>query len=213
MTRAELVSKVQSIVQDASYTAAVITGFLNQAINEIAGTYRIQTLDTEDTVTTLADANRVALPADYLHGLYLVEDGINIIGEPEYYGDYARLKRRYPRRADSGSLVDVAVSGGFLYYAYREAKDLTLSYFAAPDQLSVDADTPSFLPTHLHEPLLVNAACAKIYDLIEDGVDDPKTNTKLYFAKYQQSLGMLGPYLANADGPAYVQDDAESIFD
>lgn len=211
MNLAELEEKVLEIVQDASFEGNVLP-FLNRGILWLAGRYQLTSLDATDTVAALSSANSVALPSNYMHGLYFVGDGVQQIGKPEYYYNFARFQRRYPDLTKVGQLHDVAVRGSSLYYTARETKTLTVQFFESPTLLSKMSDVPDFLPAHLQEPLLVNFAAKEIFNLIEDGVEDPKTNTKIYTGMFESYLPDLEMFTAVTDGPEYVQDDADRIF-
>ena len=210
MNLAQMEIRVLEIVQDESFSGN-IRAFINQGIREV-GKFKLSTLDTSDTVDCTAILGSVALPSDYMHGLYHVHDGDTVVGTPAFYEAFSRFLRYHPDLSYEGKIVDVAVRGLLLHYVGREDKTLTLRYFQKPDTLTSKTDTPSFLPEHLHEPILVNYAAAQIFNLIEDGIEDPKTNTRIYQSLYAGGIADLSMFTVSTDEPEYVQDEAQGIW-
>lgn len=211
MTADEIEERVLEIVQDDSFEGEVLP-HINRGITWLAGKFQLASLDATDTVSCLATEDHVSLPEDYMHGVYWVgKDGVRI-GDPNFYNQFARFQRYNQDLTQVGSIHDVAVKGTSLYYASRETATLNIRYFCTPEILSSGSDIPEFLPEYLHEPLLANFAAWKIYDLIEDGIEDPKTNTKVYKAAFLEYLPDLEMYLLDTAGPAYVQDESERIW-
>ena len=211
MTLAELEEGVMEAVQDDSFAGSV-RRFINQGVLWVAGAFKLTTLDASDVVTCTADAGSVALPANYMHGLYWVDDGIARIGDPVYYHDFARFQRYHPDLTLTGRLRDVAVKGRMLYYADRDDKELTIRFFETPQPLVNGSDVPDFLPEHLQEPILVNYAASRIFNLIEDGIEDAKTNTKIYNSLLGGAVSDLGMFTVNTDSPAYIQSEDIRVF-
>ena len=207
-----LEEKVLEIVQDPSYEGKVLP-FLNRGISWITGKLKLSYLDAEDTVLCTSTDNKVLLPDNYMHGLYYVGDGQKRIGDPNYYNEFPRFARYHQDLSKVGRIRDVAVRGQReLYYVDREDKELTIRFFELPDLLSGGSSEPECLPIHLHEPLLVNFAAWKIYELIEDGIEDPKSNGKVYQNHFMSYLADLSMYTVNTSEPLYVQDEATGIF-
>lgn len=212
MILAELEKKVLDIVQDTAFTGGVMP-FINRGINYLAGSNNLAALDASDTVECTAAASSVDLPTNFMHGLYLVDDGFRRIGDPNYYNEYARFRRYNQILGTPGVIFDVAVQGNTrLHYVNSEDKTLNIRFFEKPTLLAHPGDAPTCLPEHLHEPLLVNFAAREIFNLIEDGVEDPKTNTKIYASLFSSYLQDLGMYTVDTDSPAYVQDEVTRIW-
>lgn len=209
MDLSTLEERVLEIVQDASFSGNVLP-FLNRGIELLAGRFKLMALDTTDTVDCTVLTNFVALPETFMHGLYFVGDGEMLIGERPHYRDYARFMRKHPK-SYVGPICDVVERNKQLFYIGQEDKTLTVSFFEKPTLLVNDTDEPLCLPDHLHEPLLANFAAREIFNIIEDGVEDPKTNTKIYHSLFNSYLNDLSMYTVNTDGPAYVSDEADRI--
>jgi len=221
-TKADLVEFVSDIIQDSSYSDATILKYLNRGIRQIAGgvflTYPDRTqvfssalpnLLTSDTVST--DANPyVSLPTDFGRGLVAVAsasaDTLVTISE-----SFAEFLDYYPTLDLSANVTMVAVRGTRLYYqGIPSASDtLTLHYYSTPTDLSLDADTPSCLPSHLHEELLVNYAAMKIYDQLEDGIDGAKVNTESYARRFNQAMLDLEASIEDAPRPVTFASEYE----
>lgn len=211
MTVNDIETIVLDIVQDPSFEGKVLP-FINECLLSLAGKYKLETLDTENDIECLENTNHVPLPDDYLHGLYSVRDEEGVIGTPSFYDNFARFNRIHADLTKIGRIFDVARRGVNLYYTNREDKTLTLRYFSKPTKLVRSKDIPVILPEHLHEPILVNYAASKIFSLIEDGVEDPKTNTKVYYSLYLGGIADLPMYTINTDTPEYVQDEYEGVM-
>jgi hypothetical protein len=64
---------------------------------------------------------------------------------------------------------------------------------------AVVANSPEGIPAHLHSALLVNYVASRLFDIIEDGVDGNKTNTRRYEEKYlNEGLRQLERYAKRA---------------
>ena len=95
---------------------------------------------------------------------------------------------------DKEGRVDVTIEqGGNLYYQRipTSAVTLTLHFYRKPVEMDAEADTPDGIPTHLQVLLLVSFACWKIFELIEDGIDEPTPNTDKYERKFLKALKTL----------------------
>ncbi len=60
------------------------------------------------------------------------------------------------------------------------AELVTLHYYRRPVDMVADGDTPDGIPLHLQMSLLVNFACWKAYEFIEDGLEGETPNTLKY---------------------------------
>jgi hypothetical protein len=210
MTVAEIEKRVLRLVRDSSYEGGVLE-FINDGIEFIAGNKNLGTLETSGTVTCSTDSDNVDLPDDYMRNVYHVSDGDNLIGTPQHYHDFARFLRYHQDLTSEGSVFDVCVKGNSLYYASREDIDLTVRYFKKPTELTKRSDTPSCIPSQLHR-LLVYYCAWQIFDEIEDGIDDPKTNMHAYESKFFGMLPEIDQYCIDIASPEYIQDEADRIF-
>lgn len=72
-----------------------------------------------------------------------------------------------------------------------KGEKLVTHYYEYPETLKSGGAGPAAIPAHLQDNLLVNGVAAYIYNLIEDGVEDPKTNTKKYQELFIESVEEL----------------------
>lgn len=210
MNASTLEEKVLEIVQDASFEDNVLP-FLNQGLFFIAKEQNLSSLEASDTLTALSTTNNVPLPDNYMKNIYSVNKNGALIGDPNYYYEFPRFLRYHPDLSNIGTIVDVAVKGRSLYYCNREDTDLDIRFFEFPEKLESGKSIPSCLPDYLHEPLLANYAAWKIYDLIEDGIEDQKTNTRIYQNLFFSYLADLKMYSIETDIPVYIQDEADRM--
>jgi hypothetical protein len=206
MTLGEITELVLDVVQDDSFEDS-IPSYANGCLDFITQRYDLDSLNSSDILTLSSLDNKVALPSNYMKGLYWAESDKNLIGIPSYYHDFKRFLRRNPGRQELGSLCDVCVVGKDLHYAKRCDTDIEIHFFEKPTYLSGTMDEPVCIPNHLHEPLFVNYIAWKLYDLIEDGIEDPKTNTQHYQKLFFSFLPDLELFETQTDEPEFVQDE------
>lgn len=206
MTLGEITELVLDVVQDDSFEDS-IPSYANSCLNFITQRYELDSLNSSDLVTTDPSSNHVPLPSNYMKGLYWAQSEGNLVGTPYYYHDFKRFLRRNPGRQETGSLSDICVVGKDLHYAKRCAADIEIHFFEKPTYLSGTNDEPLCIPDHLHEPLFVNYIAWKVYDLIEDGIEDPKTNTQHYQRLFISFLPDLELFETQTDQPEFVQDE------
>jgi hypothetical protein len=65
---------------------------------------------------------------------------------------------------------------------------LVIDYYKQPTTVSARTDTFTCLPPYLIRPLLVNYASAKLFEMIEQGRDDPKNNSIYYSKLFEAAL-------------------------
>jgi hypothetical protein len=206
MTLGEITELVLDVVQDDSFEDS-IPSYANGCLDFITQRYELDSLNSSDILTLSSLDNKVALPSNYMKGLYWAESDKNLVGTPNYYHDFKRFLRRNPGRQELGSLCDVCVVGKDLHYAKRCDTDVEIHFFEKPTYLSGTMDEPVCIPTHLHQPLFVNYIAWKLYDLIEDGIEDQKTNTQHYQKLFFSFLPDLELFETQTDEPEFVQDE------
>jgi len=207
MNLLELNQAVQLIIQDDSFDP-YITKHLNQAQLEIAGgmksslgswiTPPLPNLLTINTVTTNTDLAYVDLPTNFHRRLQFVTDSSGT--EIKIAENFIDFSETYPGLARVGKVTNVIDQGNILYYQSIPIVEevLTIQYYRKPIDMADTKDEPDGIPIHLHKGLLVNHACWKLYELIEDGLEGPGPNTQRYMELFYQGLLNLEltiPYL------------------
>lgn len=200
-TLGTLTARVMKIIKDTDFTYGEITDFLNQGVSEIAGgmpsamgdyiTPPLPNLFSISTVTTVTTAAHVSMPATFQRDLMLA---VNSAGtELDIAHSWQEFVEAQPLLDRSGRLYEVVEQGGRLYYQGipTAAEDITVHFYRLPVAMSVSASVPDGIPLHLQDPLLVNYACFKIFELIEDGVEGVGVNTQRYERGFLQALKTL----------------------
>jgi len=91
--------------------------------------------------------------------------------------------------------------------------NLSTHYYKYPETLALGGPGPLALSEHQHDDLIVNGVATYIYNLIEDGVEDPKTNTKKYgelFIEAVESMSMAIP--AEGESMFIWPDEGQSAY-
>lgn len=186
MKRSEIRAEVESIIQDPSFSADQLNGYINQALLYTAGRVNLPDLKRLGTAQTVAGQPYTSL-TDLGGGFSgrIVKVHSTVI---TVYDNLELLLDEYISSTNkdlltAGAVEAVALEGSILWYQYVPAVEetLVLSYYRNPDKLLSDNDVPSILPEDLHFQLLVNGTCFLIYDQIEDGEEDTKVNTETHF--------------------------------
>lgn len=209
MQCSELISAVIRVVHDTSFNEdeVLILSYLNEAQKEVAGgvqsslgswiTPPLPELFTIDTVTTDTAAAYVSMPTNFQRNLQLAvsSDG-NEIDIAESFIDFSRT---YPLLDKAGSVSECCEFGGNFYYQGIPSSetDITIHYYRFPVDMTDSTDTPDGIPSHLHRGLLVNHACWKMFELLEDGIEGKRPNTEKYmqlFMSAARTLELTIPY-------------------
>lgn len=212
-----LISEVQLIIQDSSFSSEDITARLNEAQLEIAGgipsvlgswiTPPLPELLTIGKVDTAIDAAYVAMPdgtgdyASFQRNLQFAasSDGIEI----DIADTFRSFVEVYPLLNKSGRITECCEFGNNFYYQGipTTSEEVTIHYYRFPADMIDDADEPDGIPKHLQRGLLVNHVCWKIYELIEDGTEDPGANTKKYLDLFLGSVYKLELFIPYENRP------------
>lgn len=202
------VDKVKAIVQDPSYTDAVVLGIFNDLLLDISGGIEIvdngevrispplPDLFTNGTFTADKDSAYASMPANYQRGLWRV---VNADGRSLklFYDNVNAILVFRPRLNLSGPVTMCALRGRNLYYQGIPTSDetLTVYYHRVPLGMTLADTSVDGLPDFLVHRLLVNGACYRIYDEIEDGTEGNKTSTRRYEELFRMALISLEKWI------------------
>jgi len=198
MILSEMISKIETGIQDPSFTAEDdILPLINEALELAADEFPHAGLASPAVIdVTAGDAGMVFLPDDYHHDLYRVRN--TTFNQPvSIRSNLNVLEKLYDGFESSGPIADVAVEGTELYFKptpVEETQQLTILYYKKPVDLEADDDTPGWLPSRFHQGIIVDYALKELWALIEDGIDGQKVNTAFYESRYEQSRGKLAYY-------------------
>lgn len=218
MNLESLISAVENIIQDSSYTSEDITDLINEAVSAVAKgvevpgelgiTSPLPDLYATADVTLTDSARSVSLPADYQRGLF------NVYGTQHIplMDSFARFIKRYPALETGDSVEACVVHGKSLFYHPAVSGTVNVSYYKKPDTLTTDSDEPTCIPDHLHRRLLVSFACREIFNRIEDGIEGQKINTSAYDTEFYEAVMALDRELGNDATPEYIPDEDDFIL-
>ena len=209
MNTYELVTNVQRAVKDGSFSEQEIVDLLNEALLAVAFEFCLPELESVDELSFLSGDDLANLPDDYHHDLWHIEP-LTKPCKVNVHTSLHSLQRIY-KDTDTGSTIqDAAVDGLILHVRpiLTEDQDVRIHYYRIPETLilgdmtetpATQPNSPEGIPAHLHGPLLVNYAAAKLFDIIEDGIDGGKNNTRRYEEKYMtEGLRQLERYAKRA---------------
>ena len=224
-----LTNKIQQIVEDRSFTPAIILDFLNQALKEIAGGAYVASLDyispplpdlaTSYAVNTDTTDAYVALPtaagSEYHRDVFFVVS-TDQSRRIKLFDSFPKFLAKYPVLDDTGSVTAVCVKGQNLYYQGKPSsvEALRVYYHRKPATMALSTDEPEGLPYHLHDSLLVNMVAAEIFSKMEDGVDNRKIQTVYYWEKFQKAMEHLVMFVGSPNSePVFVDDESVYVDD
>lgn len=213
-----LVDEIKKKIQDSSYTDTEIIARINEAVLAIATGVLLpdrrekspplpDLYATADITTTLA-SGVTDLPSTFNRDVIQVQnsnnDKIPINSSPRQF-----LNLNY--NEDAGAVDKCSVLGSRLLYSGipSTVETLTIHFYEKPGVLALDSDEPTEIPLHLHRNLIVGYVCKDIFDEIEDGIEDPKTNTRHYEAVFQSGLLGLEIELGTDGETDYYDDQTE----
>lgn len=211
-TLAGIVAKIIALVNDSYYTETIVVGIVNQLLLEIAGGFKIEDkrgglrftpplpdllqITTVSTLTSPTGGYVVAMPTTYQRNLFAVYNASGQKFKP--CRTWEEFIAPNPLLNTAGAVRRCVVMGRSLYFQDipATAETLTLHFYRYPVACSLAVTTPTpiaavepeGLPLHLVEPLLLNGACHRIYDQIEDGTEGNKTSTIHYGGLFDSAL-------------------------
>ncbi len=196
MNYSELQREVISVVADASPSILVsIPDMINEAVQLISEEAYLPSLKTMFTVTTNTSVAYTSVPSTFSGKLLYVGTSD---GEIRRYNNMEEIVREYPALDEVGDVEAVALEGSVLWYQKIPSTEtvLTCIGYNSPATLVNSTDTPSDIPEYLHRGLIVNKTAALCYNIIEDGMESDKVNTKLFESLYSMSIIKLSEWVS-----------------
>lgn len=195
-TFAEIYDAVQDKIDDTSYTQADVMKIANKGRLWIASQVLLPALQTDGTVTTVADTAYVALPTDYMRNLTQCYSTTNERWI-KVWEDLRLFLRCFTKLDQTGYVIGVSIRGDYLHYQYVPDDDdydletLKLWYYKHPTPFTVVGDKPTELHAALAEDLVAEWCIKEIFDEIEDGLEGQKVNTIYHTGKFNQHFSAL----------------------
>lgn len=188
MDLGSLITKVQDAVQDTSAaTSAAVTDWINDGLREITFRVDFGTMRTNDTIATVLSTAYASLPSNYQRKLYFLVNATTGL-RMTLYKSLADILVYYPLLDQVGDATMAAVDeANRLYYQAvpTTAQNLQAYYYRNPAALAAAGDVPEAIPSHLHEDVLVSYAAYRGWDLIEQAMNEKKTNSESYQARFE----------------------------
>lgn len=184
MNRLQIRTEIENVIQDDSFSETTLNEYIEQAIlytTANADIPELKRIDTVDTILGQAYTSLSGLTGGFSGKLRRVK---NVEGDAiKIFSDLALLMDEYPTMDEEGDVEAVALEGSTLWYQDipTATETLTCLYYKNPATLSLDTESPSDFPVHLHRHLFVHGTAYMIYDQIEDGIEGEKVNTKAHF--------------------------------
>jgi hypothetical protein len=191
MDLSSLITKVQDAVEDTSVsTPTAVTNWINDGIREVTFRVDFSSLRTNSSVATVLSQAYTSLPPNYQRDLYFLVNTTTGIRIKNIYKSLADILAYYPLLDQVGDVVMAAIDEGVLYYQAvpETAQNLQLYYYRNPATLVADDDVPEAIPSHLHEDTLVPYAAYRGWDLIEQAMNEKKTNSESFHARYEIAI-------------------------
>ena len=166
-----LVSQVQSRLDDTGFSSATIKQFINDAQREVTNDKRWRFMETTTTLTTSSGSQAIgSFPSDYQIAIDLR------ISQPEAYAkklpflDYSVVDSDYPEATSYGNSTPMFWyeygNTPYVFPASDQTYTLTLRYLKTPTELSADADVPQ-IPSEFQE-ILVLGGLWRCHELNDD---------------------------------------------
>jgi len=186
MEFSDIVTEVDNIVQDDSFSDTRIKGYVNRALNYVCALVdlpQLKRIGTVATSTSVPYASLAGMTGGFAGRIKRVSDV-----DVTIYPNLEMLMDNYVKSDNldltlAGSLEAVALEGNILWYQYVPATsvDITFLYYQNPTELTEDTDESTDIPEHLHRKLLVHGAAFMVFDQIEDGMEGEKVNAINHF--------------------------------
>lgn len=111
----------------------------------------------------------------------------------------------------SGTLTDIAVENNRLYGLPTPEEDdiVMLSYYRKPTEMTLVSESPTCIPDHLHERLIVAYILSKKLPLIEDDENGRTPNTDKYTGIFGSGILALRTYYPR---PSIARPKIERTF-
>ena len=219
-TLAALIDVISDVIQDSSYTDAILKTRINEAVENIAAGVRmpdgqvsppLPDLYDMDTVVTSMTLPYKALPTDYQRHVFMVADSNGNQIHPPRGGDYYSFglflkQSSHKALTQGGSVYTACVKGLSLYYQGipSASETLTVHFYRVPTAMALDADNPEGIPSHLQTRLIKHFVCKEIFGDIEDGDNSVGTGMNYHTSRFYQAMVDLMDYIGIVDAvPEY----------
>lgn len=183
MNLGEILLEVKNLIQDDSFNSGYLLSCINNTIKRVADEVNLPSLKGINTVDTVVGQNYASLTG--ISNGFSGRLGGFATSDITIYQTLEELIATYSPDIDQvGAVEGVALEGTILWYQKipTVAQTLTFIYYQNPTVLSTASSTPPVdIHESLHRSLFVNGTAFYLYDLIEDGIEGEKVNTKSHY--------------------------------
>ncbi len=190
MTLGELLNELRLIIKDTAAVKNFLTGWVNEAILQIATDFDLPTLRliTPAQLTVTSDEWVYSLPNSYHKRLFKVT---NQAGQQvRILPDFGYLDNLDPNHTKTGSNVEcVAVLANNLGVYPMADDQLSLWYYQRPEILDDADDDITAIPPEFHRRLILPLVVLMNFESLQDmAIEAPIQSFGFWQAKYQQGL-------------------------
>jgi hypothetical protein len=195
-TFGELKTTVLDATDDDSVLDHHVSALINQGIKWCASKVRLPDLESSGVFDTVADEPAADIPIAWLYHRGLYAAAVPTGNPIKVVASIGLIKDKYPEIDNElieGPIQFLTIrSGQLIYYPVPEVvTTVYCKFYEVPFTLAKSKDVPTYLPDHLHGPLLESYALWKVYAKIEDGNEGSKINTKYYKNEFKEAFDEL----------------------
>jgi hypothetical protein len=189
MNLGELESELALYVQDDSLVVH-FKGWINNAINEIAGDFALPALKLKDPVPlTITESGWLYdMPSSYMKKLYKCYDSNwDKVTISHALGDIDELDIDHDDTGDH--VTHVAVRDSQIGVYPMAAEDIKLWFYELPTDLVESSDVPTCIPNQYHDRVIIPKVLVKSYHMLIDmAVKPPHQTLAWWMGKYRAGL-------------------------
>lgn len=203
-TLEEIRNKVIKAIQDdndESFSVEEIDAEINEGLKYVSRNVALTALEATGTFDTELNTDVVSIPTDWNYQRRLHNATSSAVKRIKVATSINLLRNKYPISLEYGpEYGDVDILAIFnnqiTYYPIpQEVQTVTCKFYQNPTPLVEDTDIPTCLPDGTHIDLLKNYALWKLNEIIEDGVEGAKVNTRYYKNEFKEALGELDDHI------------------
>ena len=196
----EMRENVRLALQDASFEDEQIDAKINAGIVDASWYQLLSELESTGEFTTEPTANEVDIPADWGFQRNLYHADAEDKGDIKVFTQIGLLKKRVPSidtEVIAGDIVYLTTRKGKVVYSPspKVATVVKCGFYINPTPLAADNESPTCIPTPLHNDILESFALWKFFAIIEDGIEGYKVNTNYYKKEYKEALERIDDYI------------------
>jgi len=194
MNFGELKDEVYVLLADGSEEILTrIPDFINEVIGEAIEEANVPGFKAFGIVSTEIDQSYTSLlPDDFSGRIHKASQDGNVI---EIKQNLEEIVSLYPGMDEVGADIFAICAEGLSLIYYQPiptvSTDIVILYSRLVTTLVNNSDIPEVIPAALHREIIVCGAAAKGYNLLEDGLEEEKINTRSQTFNYNRGMSKL----------------------